>query len=259
MTEATALELKDLFFRIKQFYYGVGDRNESVTETTAGEASEYIAALREAEVTLTAPDAEAARPLPADAAVMLLTLCREARVALTEKNVRLAGDLAALGVRLVGVYTFPNMGRRRFWDKCVLPFREKHGEAFFAAEEAEFLSGAPSVLRLSPSFLRREGRYYDDDADEALKLAHPVLHTAFTVLGVLLFLGAIVGFGLVSRLALGVSSPWLVLGYFGAAALGVGLYSLAMTFIRQYMGHFLTVLLSVGGALLVALSLGMAL
>ena len=67
MTEATALELKDLFFRIKQFYYGVGDRNESVTETTAGEASEYIAALRAAEVTLTAPDAEAARPLPADA------------------------------------------------------------------------------------------------------------------------------------------------------------------------------------------------
>lgn len=259
MTEAKALEFKDLFFRIKQFYYGVGDRNESVTETTAGEASEYIAALREAEAALDAPDTDDSRPLPPDASGMLFTLCREARVALTEKNVRLAGDLAALGVRLLGVYTFPNMGRRRFWDKCMLPFREKHGEEFFVAEEAEFLAGAPTVLRLSPSFARKEGRYYDDDADEALKLAHPVPHTAFTVLGVLLFLGAILGFGLVTRLALGVSSPWLVLGYFGAAALGVGLYSLAMTLIRQYMGHFLTVLLSVGGALLIALSLGMAL
>ena len=43
------------------------------------------------------------------------------------------------------------------------------------------------------------------------------------------------------------SSPYLILGYLGAAAFGVGLYSLAMTFVRQYMGHLLTLLLGLGG------------
>lgn len=258
MTEEKAFALKDLFFRIKQFYYGVSDKPSSAMDMTAGETTEYVAALREAEGTLFAPDTDDHRALPADAPKMLLHLCALARAALIEKNVRLAGDLAALGIRLIGVYTFPNMGRRRFWDKCMLPFREKHGDEFFVELEAEFLAGRPTALRLSPSFARREGRYYEDDADEALKLSHPVLYTAFTLLGVLLFLGCVVGFGLVCRFLLGISSPWLVLGYLGAAAFGVGLYSLAMTFVRQYMGHFLTLLLTVGGLLCLTLSLVMA-
>ena len=259
MTEAKILSLKDLFFRIKQFYYGVSDKTESAADKTAGETADYVAALKEAEAGFALPDGEEGRALPTDAEKMLRHLCALARTALVEKNVRLAGDLAALGIRLIGVYTFPSMGRRRFWEKCMLPFRDRHGEEYFAELEEEFLGGAPTALRLSPSFERREGRYYEDDADEALKLAHPVLYYVFSALGALLFLGFVIGFGLVTRLVIGVSSPWLVMGYLGAAALSIGVYSLAMTLVRQYMGHFLTVLLSAGGALLIALSLFLAL
>ncbi len=257
MTENQALVLKDVLFRIKQFYYGVSDKPLSAAQMTAGEATEYVAALKEAEATLFVP--EKGKTLADDADVMLLHLCELIREALLDKNIRLAGDLSALGVRLLGVYTFPCMGRARFWKKCMTPFREKHGEHFFAALEELFLAGENTALCLRPSFSHKEGRYYEDDADEALSVAHPILHGFFLLLGVLLFLGSVVGFGFFAGAGLSLSSPWLILGYLGAGAFGVGLYSLAMTFIHQYMGHTLTLFFSLGGALLILLSLLLAL
>ena len=253
MTETQALTLKDLFYRIKQFYYGAGDHPFSSAHRSAGDAAEYIAALKEAEAMLTLPDT--GRVLAADAERMLLYTAALTREALTEGNIRLAGDVSALGVKLVGVYVFPCIGRRRFWKKCVLPFREEHGAGYFAEQEADFLSRPSAALLLRPSFSRKEGYYYDDDADEALKLSHPVVYALFVALGMFLFLGSIVGFGLVSRFGFSAGSPWLILGYLGAAAFGAGLYSLSMTFIRQYIGHLLTLLFSVGGALAMVLSL----
>ena len=257
MTETQALALKDIFHRIKQFYYGVSDKPLSAAHMTAGDSAEYIAVIKEAEATLFLP--EGGKQLPPDADGMLLHTCTLVRAALVEKNVRLAGDLSALGVNLIGVYTFPSMGRRRFWQRCMTPFREKHGADFYAAYEAEFLRGASTALRLRPSFARAEGRYYEDDADEGLKLAHPVLYWAFVFLGILCFFGSIVGFGFLAGAGLSLSSPYLILGYLGAAAFGVGLYSLAMTFVRQYMGHFLTLLLGGGGLLAMIASLLLAL
>ena len=194
MTEKQALALKDIFFRIKQFYYGVSDKPLSAANLTAGDSTEYIAALKTAEETLF--EKSEGKPLDEDADEMLRTLCVETRVALTDKNVRLAGDLSALGIRLIGVYTFPFMKRADFVRKCLIPLREKHEISLFEAEEAAFLSRTSLPFRLSPSFAPREGRYYEDDADEALKTAHPILYALFVALGVLLFAGSIVGFGL---------------------------------------------------------------
>lgn len=257
MTVAQSAELKDIFFRIKQFYYGVSDKPLSAAHMTAGEATEYIAALKDAEGTLFSPCE--GKPLAEDADGMLRTLCEEIRSALTEKNIRLAGDLAALGVRLLGVYTFPFMTRRDFVKKCLVPLREKHGVSLFAKEEEAFLSKASLPFRLSPAFSRSEGHYYEDDADEALKTAHPVIYHLFVLLGVLLFAGSIVGFGALAGIGLSLSSGWLILGYLGAAAFGVGLYSLCMALVHQYMGHALTLSLSISGALSMALSLLLAL
>ncbi len=257
MTEKQALALKDIFFRIKQFYYGVSDKPLSAAGMTAGEASEYIALLKEAEATLFLPDE--GKALASDADGMLSALCKETREALVEKNIRLAGDLAALGVRLIGVYTFPFMSRRDFVRKCLVPLREKHEIHLFAEREEAFLAGGHLPFRLSPSFAPREGRYYEDDADEALKLAHPVVYAVFVLLGMLFFTGSVVGFGVFAGAGLSLSSPWLILGYFGAAAFGAGVYSLLMSLVHQYMGHTLTLLLSVGGALSMLLSLLLAL
>ena len=257
MTEQQALELKDIFFRIKQFYYGVSDKPLSAANLTAGDSAEYIAALKDAETALFAP--ANGKPLDDDADGMLQKLCAETRTALTEKNIRLAGDLSALGVRLVGVYTFPYMKRADFVRKCLVPLREKHEIPLFAEEEEAFLSKRERPIRFSPSFAPREGRYYEDDADEALKLSHPILYAMFVLLGMLLFAGSIAGFGVLAGVSLSLSSPWLILGYLGAGAFGVGLYSFLMAFVHQYMGHALTVFLSVSGALSMLLSVLLAL
>lgn len=252
MTEKQALAFKDLFYRIKQFYYGASDHPFSSAHRSSGDAAEYIAALKEAEENLSLP--EAGRPLADDAAEMFSYTARLTREALADGNIRLAGDAAALGVQLVGVYTFPCMKRQRFWKKCVLPFREKHSEDLFAEVEADFLSRRSATLWLRPSFSHGEGYYYDDDADESLRSSHPVVYALFILLGILLFLGSVTLFGLVSGLGLHITSFWMILGYAGAAALGVGLYSFAMTFIRQYMGHLLTISLSVCGVLAIVFS-----
>ena len=257
MTEKQALALKDIFFRIKQFYYGVSDKPLSAANLTVGDSTEYIAALKEAEGTLFAGGE--GKPLDEDADEMLRTLCEEMRQALIDKNVRLAGDLAALGIRLIGVYTFPFMKRADFVRKCLIPLREKHEITLFEEVEAEFLSKSSLPFRLSPSFASREGRYYEDDADEALRVAHPVLYRLFVVIGVLLFAGSVIGFGLLAGLCFSLSSPFLILGYLGAAALGVGLYSLVMAFSHQFMGRALTLFLLASGALFVVLSLLLAL
>ena len=257
MTVGQADSLKDIFFRIKQFYYGVSDKPLSAAHMTAGEATEYIAALKEAERTLFLP-AEG-KTLAADADAMLRTLCEEIRLALTEKNIRLAGDLAALGVRLLGVYTFPFMTRRDFVKKCLIPLREKHEISLFEKEEAAFLAATSLPFRLSPAFSHGEGHYYEDDADEALKVAHPIIYHLFVLLGILLFAGSIVGFGVLAGVGLSLSSPWLILGYLGGAAFGVGLYSLAMALVHQYMGHALTLSLSLSGAISMILSIFLAL
>ena len=256
MTEKQAAELKDLFFRIKQFYFGMSDRTESAARMVAGESMEYIAALKTAEATLFGSGE--GKALPADADETLLSVCTEIRLALGGKNIRLAGDLALLGIRLLGVYTFPYMGRARFVKKHLLPFREKHGVGYFTAWEAEFLAGKNAFFRLRPVFSHSEGYYYEDDADEALSVAHPLLYRAFLLLGMLLFIGSVVGYGFLAG-ALSLSSGWLVLGYLGAAALGAGLFSLLLAWVRQYLGHLPTALLLGGGALIALLSLVLAL
>lgn len=257
MTQSQALTLKDIFYRIKQFYFGVSDKPLSAADLTAGDASEYLALLKQARSACFAPE-EGAK-LPADADEMLGAVVDEVLAALCDKNFRFAGDLAALGVRLLGVYSFPNMSRARFWRTCMLPLRDKHGDGLFAAQEERFLSGKSTALRLRPSFARAtEGRYYEADADEALALAHPVLYRAFVLLGVILLFGAVIGFGLLAGVGLSLSSPWLILGYLGAFAFGVGLYSLAMAWVHQYMGHLPTALCTLLGALCMAVAILLA-
>lgn len=253
MTERQALELKDVFYRIKQFYFGVSEKPLSAANLTSGEASEHVAVLKEAEDTLFLP--EQGRALPPDGDRMLRRACIYIREALVDKNIRLAGNLSAFSIRLLGVYLFPYMSRRRFYEKCLLPLREEHGDGLFAEEEADFLSAPSLPLRLRPCFRRtREGYYYEDDADASLKEARPFLHTVFLLLGLLLFVGSIVAYGACAPLIAGGSSVWFLLGYLGAAAFGVGLYSVVLAFVRQYMGQVLTLVLTLGGAVFMVLS-----
>lgn len=249
MDEKKLLTAKDVFCRIKQFYYGSGDRREALATADVGRSADYIAALRELEG-LFSPEERAE-----EAPRLLLSCAEKIRAALADSNFRLAGDLADAAVRLCGVFDFPFFSRRRFYETVALPLEDKHGLALFEDEGEEFLSGKDSKARLRPVFSskKRYMRYSDGDADGDFQLAHPWLYRLFTVLGLLVFALPIVLFALLSS-AFG-GGAWVILGYFGAAALGMGLDSLLFSFIRQYMGHTLTLLLCIGGVALMGLSL----
>ena len=253
MTEKTVQSVKDLFFRVKQFYYGSAERTETALAVSAGEVSEYVSDLKKTAVACLNEEGEKTAPDAPRLLSRVLTLIAEA---LLDRNYRLAGDLADMGIRLVGVYRFPYLGRARFVKKVLAPLREKHGISILAEEEAEFLS-LPSVpLLLRPSFrtAREEGHYVNEDTDEGLRAAHPLLYFLFVFLGALVFFGAVAGYLAVTSLVLSLSGGFVLLGILGSALLGVGLFSLLMTFVRQYMGHRLTLFFFICGAALIGLS-----
>ena len=245
-------ELRDLFYRIKQFYYGSAERTETSLAVSAGEVTEYVDALKRMEGECAAHTEE----LPADAPLLLSRTCALLREAFLDKNYRLAGDLADMGIRLLGVYFFPAMRRRQFVKKVLVPLRDKHMVDILAEEEAAFLALPDSRLLLRPCFsaVRTGGHYSDEDADSSFFGAHPLLYTLFALFGALLFFGAIVGYAWFTAAVMAVANAWVLLGYLGAILFGIGLFSVLMAWVRQYMGHTATLLLLGIGAALMALS-----
>lgn len=256
MREATVQNVKDLFFRVKQFYYGSAERTEVSLAVSAGEVTEYVTALKQA---ADACEAESALPQAKheeDAPHMLARVCLLIVDALTERDYRLAGDLSEMGIRLVGVYGFPYLGRARFVKKVLAPLREKYALSLWEEEEKAFLSLPDAAFVLRPSFRapREEGYYVNEDADDSLKAAHPILYFLFVLFGAVLFFGSMIGYAAVTALALSLSGGFVLLGLLGSALLGVGLFSLLMAFAGQYFGHKPTFALLIGGALLMAIS-----
>ena len=249
MTEKHLFELKDLFFRVRQFYFGAGRDTLASAGVDKGETAEYVAALKKEEAAI---GKEGEKTLAPDADEMLLYTVTLIKDALLSKDYRLAGDLAELGARLCGVYTFPAISRKRFFEKQIVPLREKHGDELFSELEERFLKEKNTSLVLKPSFSTRMrgARYYEEDSDAEMLEAHPVLYALFAVFGMLLFVGAIVLYALV----LDGNGALDILGYLGAAAVGTGLFSLSAAFMHQYMGHKLTLSLFAVGAIFVALS-----
>lgn len=256
MTEKTVQSVKDLFFRVKQFYYGSAERTEVSLAVSAGEVTEYVSALRQAAALCEAEEGASCEKYEEDAPRMLARMCLFTVEALEDRNYRLAGDLAEAGIRLVGVYRFPYLGRKRFVDKVLQPLRVKHELALLEEEEGAFLSLPDASFLFRPSFrtCREEGYYINEDTDDSLRVAHPLLYFVFVFLGALLFFGTIVGYVAFTALALSLSGGLILLGLLGSALFGIGLFSLLMTFVRQYFGHKATLALLISGALLMALS-----
>jgi len=263
MTKENVLYLKDLFYRIKQFYFDTGKNAIVNMGTDVGETREYIAALKEA---IASCFSATAKPeIARDADAMLLRACRLILDALAEKDYRLAGDLAAVATRLCGVYIFPCLARRKFWEKYMLPLREKHEAAFFEEEEQAFLAGKNTKLLLIPRFSARRdaARYYEEDSDSEMKEAHPVIYSLFAVVGMLLLVFIVAYYGITVFLGRkfgifqneGLSGAWAILGYVGAVLYGTGLFSFLVAWIHQYMGHIITFACLIGGYVMMVASL----
>lgn len=245
------LPVKDLFCRIRQFYFGTSDRPLSAASVDTREAADYVAAIRTQLQQLSAFSGQAPE---------LLSLClSHTMAALKDKNYRMAGDLSDAGIRLCGVYFFPFLSREAFCRDVLLPLEEKHEFHFFENEEAAkaFRCDRDSTCHLTPYFGRQksESHYLDGDMDAEFQQAHPVLYRLFLYLGLVLFVGCFVLYYLLSHTIFHKSGSLLLLGYVGTFGVGMGLFSLLMSFIRQYMGHVVTFLALGLGLLCAALPL----
>ncbi len=249
MTEKHLFEIKDLFFRVRQFYFGAGRDALASAGVDKGETAEYVAALKKEEAAI---GKEEGGPLAPDADEMLLHTVTLIKEALLSKDYRMAGDLAHFGTRLCGVYAFPAISRKRFFEKEIKPLRDKHGDGLFREAEERFLKEKNTPVILKPSFSTRMrgARYYEEDSDAEMLEAHPVLYALFAVLGMLLFAGAIALYALFFD----GNGAFDILGYLGAALVGTGFFSLSAAFMHQYMGHKLTLAFFAIGALFVVLS-----
>ncbi|MBP3436327.1 MAG: hypothetical protein J6K61_00260 [Clostridia bacterium] len=250
MEEKKILAVKDVFCRVKQFYYGVSDKRAALYVADTGRTAEYTKALRDLRGIFTPAEQQG------EAAGYLLACAEQIEEAFAERNFRLAGDLAEAGIRLCGVFDFPYFSRKRFYETVVSPLEERHGVSFFADGGKAFLAGKDKRIALRPVFTQRERHlhYSEENTDADFELAHPWLYRLFLVLGLLVFVLPIVVYAVLVNTLFGGGNGAAVLGFLGAAMLGGGLVSLLMSLIRQYMGRFLTLLLLCGGAILLTVS-----
>ena len=204
MEEKKILAVKDVFCRVKQFYYGVSDKRAALYVADTGRTAEYTKALRDLRGIFTPAEQQG------EAAGYLLACAEQIEEAFAERNFRLAGDLAEAGIRLCSVFDFPYFSRKRFYETVVSPLEERHGVSFFADGGKAFLAGKDKRIALRPVFTQRERHlhYSEENTDADFELAHPWLYRLFLVLGLLVFVLFLPLAAIVSSLLMGLHRSW---------------------------------------------------
>jgi len=112
-----------------------------------------------------------------------------------------------------------------------------------------------SQSRFYWSVPRHATSYFDMGSDRAFQRKHPYAY------GFLVFLAmiALVGPGFVLLIYTSVINPapnsaWLILGGLGAFIFGIGLFNFVAAILKQYLGHWLSIICFLIGTLLVAIS-----
>ena len=92
--------------------------------------------------------------------------------------------------------------------------------------------------------------YFYASSDEEFKAKHPIGYVFLVILGLVVFLlPMILFYGYCAWK--GIESAWSALGLLGGLIFGVGLFNFVAIIIKQYLGHWVSILsFSVGGALM---------
>ena len=94
--------------------------------------------------------------------------------------------------------------------------------------------------------------YFSFSSDEEFKAAHPVAYGVLITIGLTaLFLPCVVFAVAAGRAAGNPNNGWILLGVLGGFVAGVGLFNLVAAWLRQYLGHWVTLAcLLLGGGLM---------
>ena len=74
------------------------------------------------------------------------------------------------------------------------------------------------------------------------------------MLGIIALMGPVILY-LIFVIPFGINSPWMMLGWLGSFVVGIGFFNFVAIIIRQYMGHLVSIISFLIGALLIWVSL----
>ena len=97
--------------------------------------------------------------------------------------------------------------------------------------------------------------FFSMGSDADFKRAHPIGYGFLVALGITALLTPFLAYALYTGIALSAASGWLILGWVGAFIIGIGLFNFVALIIKQYLGHWVSILCFLIGGILVAVSL----
>ena len=112
-----------------------------------------------------------------------------------------------------------------------------------------------SQSRFYWSVPRYAASYFDMGSDRAFQRKHPYAYGFLVFLAILALLGPVAVWLVYSQVINPApNSAWLMLGWLGAFIFGIGLFNFVAAILKQYLGHWLSIICFLLGMLLVAIS-----
>lgn len=97
--------------------------------------------------------------------------------------------------------------------------------------------------------------YFSPSSDDDFKAKHPVGYFFLVILGITALLMPCVLYNIYATLIIGSESGWILLGWVGGFIVGIGLFNFVAIIIKQYLGHWVSIISFAVGSLLILISL----
>ncbi len=95
--------------------------------------------------------------------------------------------------------------------------------------------------------------YFSPSSDDEFKEKHPIGYKFLVALGMVALLLPVFLYVVIVGL-LADDSPWILLGWVGAFIIGIGLFNFVAIIIKQYLGHWVSIISFILGSLLIWIS-----
>lgn len=96
--------------------------------------------------------------------------------------------------------------------------------------------------------------YFSASSDYEFKKKHPIGYGFLVALGIVALLLPVILY-LIFVIPYGINSPWIMLGWLGGFIIGIGLFNFVAIIIKQYLGHWVSIISFILGSILIWISL----
>ena len=96
--------------------------------------------------------------------------------------------------------------------------------------------------------------YFKASSDEAFRKKHPVGYAFLVMLAIAVLLLPSLLFCVPVSIAYGSDNGWIMLGFAGGFVFGIGLFNFVAIIIKQYLGHWLSIICFLLGSVMMFIS-----